>query len=328
MSHKRVLVIDDRVENRRHLREGLSRQDWQVDEAADAFSALEAIQHARAYGEGFSVIITELILPDQDGILFIKTLRQQFPALPLIVLTGFGAEKWEAEVQQLQPAEYLEKPAEIEQLLSKLEEFELECQTVAPAPAPPFVTPEGAVGAYLFYRIDSAELAGSVYSSLRNKDGVISANAVRGSEFDLVLRVAVVSEEALAKLTEETQRVEGVTLVDINRYMIPMLSASTEEFVRHYQTVAAEVNKDYVPGQDTNAYLLIDIDRYQMERIFTSILLTAGVFRCRVVNGGTKLIVLMSQAVQPGVMRHLLRKLAEMDGILRVREATVINVAV
>jgi len=47
----------------------------------------------------------------------------------------------------------------------------------------------------------------------------------------------------------------------------------------------------------------------------------------RVAGGGNKLMVLMSQAVQPGVVRHLLRKLAEMDGILRVREATVINVA-
>jgi hypothetical protein len=52
------------------------------------------------------------------------------------------------------------------------------------------------------------------------------------------------------------------------------------------------------------------------------------VYRCRVVTGSTKVIVLVSQAVHPGVMRHLLRKLAEMDGILRVREATLINVAV
>jgi len=328
MSHKRVLVIDDRVETRRHLREGLSQQDWQVDEAPNAFSALEAIQQARAYGEGFSVIITELILPDQDGILFIKTLRQQFPKLPLIVLTDFGSEKGQVEVEQIDTSAYLEKPVEIKQLLATLETFELECHTVSPATAPPIPKPDDAVGAYLFLRIDSPELAGDVYNHLRAMTGVMSANAVRGSDFDLVLRVAVPSEDTLARLLEETQRVIGATLVEHERYIKPVLSASTEEFIRHYQTVAMEVNKDYMPGQDTNVYLMIDVDRYQMERIYTSILLTKGVYRCRVTCGGSKLMVLMSHAVQPGVMRHLLRKLAEMDGILRVREATVINVAI
>jgi CheY-like chemotaxis protein len=327
MSHKRVLVVDDRVETRRRLREGLSQQDWQVDEAPNAFSALEAIQQARAYGEGFSVIITELILPDQDGILFIKTLRQQFPGLPLIVLTDFGSERGQVEVEQIENAAYIERPVEIAQLLSTLQKFELECQTVSPAPAPPWPKPDDAVGAYIFFRINSPELASSVYDQLRLMAGVMSANAVRGSDFDLILRVAVPSEDTLARLLEEMQRVQGATLVEHERYLRPMLSATTEEFVRHYRTVSAEENKDYLPGQDTNAYLMIDVDRYQMERIYTSILLTRGVFRCRVTSGGNKLMVLMSQAVQPGVVRHLLRKLAEMDGILRVREATVINVA-
>lgn len=327
MTEKRVLVIDERVEFRRSLREGLSQQDWQVDEAPDAFSALDAIQQARAYGEGFSVIITEMFLPDQDGILFLKTLRQQYPNLPLIVLTGYGTEEWKAEIGNLEPIEYLEKPADVGLILSILEKFTLEVHTVHPAPAPPFTALEGAVGAYLFFMVESPELAGSMYNTLRAMPGVISANAVRGGDFDLVLRVAVPSEEALAKLFKEAEGVDGAKLVGHERYILPVLSASTEEFVRHYQTVAAEVNKDYVPGQDTNAYLMIDVDRYQMERIYTSILLTRGVYRCRVISGGNKLMVLMSQAVQPGVVRHLLRKLAEMDGILRVREATVINVA-
>jgi hypothetical protein len=155
----------------------------------------------------------------------------------------------------------------------------------------------------------------------------MSANAVRGGDFDLVLRVALPSEDALKALLGEVQKVEGAKLIGHEHYIMPVLSASTEEFIRHYQTVAAEVNKDYLPGQDTNVYLMIDVDRYQMERIYTSILLTEGVYRCRVISGGSKLMVLMSHAVKAGVMRHLLRKLAEMDGILRVREATVINVA-
>ncbi|MBN2083380.1 response regulator [bacterium] len=326
MSGKRVLVIDEHVETRRKLREELLKADWIVDDVSDALSGLESIHQARTYGEGYHLIISAIFLPDLDGLLFIRTLREQYPEIPFIVLTGYGDEDLKTHVQSQPLTVYLEKPLDMDRLYAEIGKFDLDKDTSRPLPAPPLTPPDDAVGAYVYFNIDTASGGAAAYDALRALSGVRSANAVRG-EFNLVLRVAVPSQDALDKLIADAKKVPGATYVSYELYVPAMLGASNEEFVRHYQTVAAEVNKDYLPGQDTNAYLMIDVDRYQMERIYTSILLTEGVYRCRVISSGTKLMVLMSHAVRPGVVRHLLRKLAEMDGILRVREATVINVA-
>jgi len=322
----RVLVIDDDVEIRRKLREELLKADWIVDDVSDALSGLESIHQARTYGEGYHLIITGAFLPDLDGLLFIRTLREQYPEVPIMVLTGYGDEELKAQIQAQPLTVYLAKPLDMDKFNQEIKKLKLEHDTSRPLPAPPMIPPDDNVGAYIYFNIDTASGGAAAYDALRALSGVYSANAVRG-EFNLVLRVAVPSPEALDKLLADAKSVPGATYVSHEHYVPAMLSAANEEFVRHYQTVAAEVNKDYLPGQDTNAYLMIDVDRYQMERIYISILLTEGVFRCRVIGSGTKLMVLMSHAVRPGVVRHLLRKLAEMDGILRVREATVINVA-
>ena len=321
---QRALIIDENIENRRELRERLSAAGWQVEDVRDGMSALDAIQHARTYGEGYNCIITELFLPDLDGILLLKTLRQQYPDLALAVLTSYGNEQVQAEVEALGNTLYFNKPQDCPRVIEALAGLNLAADTTTPAEPPTPEAFEGNIGAYIFLRVGSTERVAELYESVRHLDGVISANAVRG-DFDLLVRVAVPAEDRLKEVIDLLCNKEGVNCLGYERIIEPRLGPGTEEFVKHFQTVWAEVNKDYVAGQETNAYLIIDIDRYQFERIFTSIKLTEGVYRCRAIAGSGKLMVLMSGAVRPGVVRHLLRKLAEMNGILRVREATVIN---
>lgn len=321
---KRVLIIDENVENRRELREKLSAAGWQVEDTRDGMSALETIQHNRSYGQGFHCIVSELFLPDIDGILLVKTLRQQYPDLPLAVVTRFGNEQVKADVEALGNTVYRDKPADLDELVATLDGYELTADTTAPADPPELAGYEGNIGAYIYLRIGSGERVDELYDSVKHMDGVLSANAVRG-DFDLVLRVAVPAMDRLNELVDLLGKKDGIEVYGYEKIIEPQLSVNTDDFIKHFQTVWTEVNKDYVPGQETNAYLMIDIDRYQLERIYTSIKLTEGVYRCRVIEGSGKVMVLMSGAVSPGVVRHLLRKLAEMDGILRVREATVIN---
>jgi CheY-like chemotaxis protein len=325
VASKRVLVIDEDVEARRILRQGLESTGWMVDAAPDGITGLTLIQDARAYGEGYHCIITEAFLTDLDGELFIKTLRLEYPEIPMVVVTGFGDERRREMIEQMQPSAYFDKPVHLNELLKAVGEFQLTASTYESAPAPAAARYEDNVGAYLFLNIKDYERAPELYRTLLELDGVLSANGVRGTGFNLILRTAVPSFDALQTLMNTVSQVNSVELVDHAQLEVPQLSRAVEEFTRHYQEVAKEANVDYVAGVDTNAYLFIDIDRYQLERIYLSLLLTLGVIRCRVVSGGAKLVVLSSHAVRPNVLRHLLRKLAEMDGVRRVREARVIN---
>ena len=66
MSEKSVLMINEDVEVRRHLREILVAADWQIEEASSALEGLKLIQDARSFGDGYNYILTEGFLPDCD----------------------------------------------------------------------------------------------------------------------------------------------------------------------------------------------------------------------------------------------------------------------
>lgn len=325
VSSKRALVIDEDVEVRRILREKLSSADWWVDDAPDGLGGLQKIQDARDFGEGYSCIITEAFLTDFDGKPFLKTLRLQYSGVNLVVMTGYGDEEREELVRRLMPAIYVKKPVDITSLATAMDGFDLSANTAAPAPAPDPVPYEDKVGAYLFLQVGFQHIEATV-SALKEQKGVLSTNAVHAPDLNLILRVALPTTADLKELLTAVGAIPSVKLVGHEVIGEPQLSRGMDEFVRHYQPVKEAANVDFVAGVDTNVYLFIDIDRYQIERIYMSLLLTIGVIRCRVISGGNKLVVLASGAIQPNVTRHLLGKLAEMDGVKRVREARVINI--
>lgn len=323
MAAKRVLIIDEEVEIRRSLRAGLMQFGWQVEEATDGLTAIEQIHRANSEGAGFCRLITEAFLTDMDGKLILKALRAQYPLVPIVVVTGFGDEVRRAMVEALAPSAYLVKPLQMEQLLAELGKFSLTVSTEFPEPAPE--APPRPHEAYAFLRLLDNERAAEILFDFRATEGVRIANAVRG-EYDIVLRLTTDSPDKLAATIERVKQASGVAIAAIEKLGKPRLTPEVEEFIKHYESISADDRMAYRVMNETNAYLMIDIDRYQLERIYTSIIMTEGVIGCQVSNGGAKLTVLMSGAVRPNVLRHVLQKLATMDGIRRVREATVINI--
>jgi CheY-like chemotaxis protein len=321
---KRALTIDDDVEIRRNLRAGLMAAGWQVEEAADGLSGLEQIRRLSAEGAGFNCIICGAILPALDSILFLRTLRMQYPALPIIVLTAYPEEAYREAVLQLQPLAYLEKPLDMAALLEVLFKFDLQTSTINPAPVPESAT-KRQLEAYAFLRLQARERWAEIYQLYRNMPGVRFADAVKG-DVDLILRLSGDNADELQAAIGRVKQVEGVTVVAMDKLELPRLSPEVEEFLQHYHTIALHDREQYVALRPTNAFLIMDIDRYQLERIYTSVVMTEGVISCQVSGYGSKLIALMSGAVQPEVARHVLRKIAVMDGIRRVREAPVINI--
>jgi CheY-like chemotaxis protein len=322
---KRALVIDEDVEARRILRDILRTADWAVDDAPGGVEALGLISQARAYGEGYHCIFTELFLPDLDGSLFLETLRLQYPDLPLAVISAFATEEDREGIARLNPVYLGGRPVDEKELLAVLDKLELTRSTYTVMPPEPSAASEPPVGAYLFVSFESFDAAQRLYGELGGLDGVISVNAVKGEGIDLVMRVGATNVEGIVTLAERVEQIDGITSVRHELIVKPPLGVDLQEFVEHYLTLASQLHADYVRGVATNAYLIIDIDRYQLERIYLSILLTEGVIRCRVISGFNKLMVLSAGAVRPNVVRHLLAKLAQLDGIRRVREVTVVN---
>jgi two-component system, chemotaxis family, chemotaxis protein CheY len=78
-----VLVVDDQEQVRQLIRETLEQAGYEVDEARDG---KEGIERYRAKAP--DLIIMDILMPDQDGLEAIMTIRREFPDTRVIAMTG------------------------------------------------------------------------------------------------------------------------------------------------------------------------------------------------------------------------------------------------
>jgi CheY-like chemotaxis protein len=110
----RVLVVDDQPSMRRVLELSLAAHGYEVDSAATGAAALE-----RAGQRPPDLIVLDLGLPDLDGLQVIAEVRA-FSAVPIVVISARDAEAAEARARAAGADDYLTKPFEIGQLVSRV----------------------------------------------------------------------------------------------------------------------------------------------------------------------------------------------------------------
>ncbi len=84
---KKVLVVDDDVGLRTLLVEFLSDSGYDVVSAETGRIALRIMQEP---GNGVDLVVSDVLMPDMDGIELLTSLRSSHPSLPLIAMTGGG----------------------------------------------------------------------------------------------------------------------------------------------------------------------------------------------------------------------------------------------
>src|SRR5579875_2827312 len=114
---KYVLVVDDSPSVRRVVSSLLKQHGWEVQMARDGVEALEIITN-----ETPAAVLLDIEMPRMDGYELIATVRaqEQYRTLPMIVLTSRAAAKHQQRAVQLGASDYVVKPYQDEELLSKL----------------------------------------------------------------------------------------------------------------------------------------------------------------------------------------------------------------
>lgn len=85
MSKGKLLVIDDEERLRKLLARILQLEDFEVLEASTAKDGLRRLEH-----DVVDVVISDVKLPDINGIDLTKTIKAAYPAIEIIVLTAYG----------------------------------------------------------------------------------------------------------------------------------------------------------------------------------------------------------------------------------------------
>jgi DNA-binding NtrC family response regulator len=107
-----VLVVDDEPLIRWSIAESLSDLGIDVEQAADAASALRLVTTAAL---PFHVVVLDLRLPDMHDLSLLATLRQLLPDARLILMTAFGTPDVFTNAVLL-GASFLNKPFELDAL--------------------------------------------------------------------------------------------------------------------------------------------------------------------------------------------------------------------
>ena len=116
-----ILIIDDDDQIRRVLRKTLERDGYDV---ADAPNGKEGI---RLYRENpADLVITDIIMPEKEGIETIMDLRREFPEVKIIAMSGggrIGPEDYLHMAKGLGAQRTLTKPLERDELLRVVREL-------------------------------------------------------------------------------------------------------------------------------------------------------------------------------------------------------------
>ena len=115
MSEYKILLVDDEEDFTQALGERLELRDYKVKVAGSGEECLEELE-----AEVPDVVILDLKMPGLGGIEVLKRIRAEHSDLPVLLLTGYGSTEEGIKGMQLGAADYLMKPLNIDDLISKI----------------------------------------------------------------------------------------------------------------------------------------------------------------------------------------------------------------
>jgi len=117
----KILVVDDEEIMRDLLKDYLEMSDYEVDVAENGQLALDMIV-AQYESNPYSLVITDINMPVMGGIDLQKNIKNLYPELPVVFMTGYGVETVRKELEG-HARGFLGKPFELPELVELLDDI-------------------------------------------------------------------------------------------------------------------------------------------------------------------------------------------------------------
>ncbi|SDU15376.1 sigma-54-dependent transcriptional regulator [Desulfobacula phenolica] len=112
----KVLIVDDEKDFVEMFSLRLEQQGEKVSTAYSGNEALKALEKG-----GIDVVFLDIRMPGMDGIETLKQIKKLYPIVEVIMLTGHGSTETAVDGMKLGAFDYLMKPADFEDIKTKLE---------------------------------------------------------------------------------------------------------------------------------------------------------------------------------------------------------------
>jgi two-component system nitrogen regulation response regulator GlnG len=176
-----VLIADDDRSIRTVLTQALGRSGYQVRATASAATLWRWVED----GEG-DVVITDVIMPDENGLDLIPRIRRIRPELPVIVMSAQSTLTTAVQATQRGAFDYLPKPFDLADLLSVVDRALKQPAPLAGGPPVPKVAPDEALP--LIGRSPAMQEIYRVIARLTTTDLTVMINGESGAGKELVAR--------------------------------------------------------------------------------------------------------------------------------------------
>ena len=113
----KVLIADDEVEFASTIVARLNLRSFAASMANSGKAALAAIEK-----ECPDVLLLDLKMPDLDGLEVLANLKEKYPTLAVIILTGHGSFEAGRKGMELGAYDYIMKPVDLNLLMTKIED--------------------------------------------------------------------------------------------------------------------------------------------------------------------------------------------------------------
>lgn len=331
----KVLLVDDEASVRRQLQVGLLQSGFEVEDCEDGLSALKKIESAQRNKLPYHFIITDIRLPDINGLKLLQLIKSKYPDLPVVVISGYGDEHTKDSVKEYTGSAYLDKPFDINRLEAELKRIGLPEEEAAGLRPGAAAEEQRLVSAYVFIRGKSDADLYDIFHKLYFADGVLYCDAVRGefggSDWDTVLLVQGQTRKDIEKLVKsEVQSLQGVMDAEIHYSERPWLGEDLESFIQNYERSAAMES----PGEEVydkrnrrrvSAYAILEIDRSHLIPLYSKLYFTDNVVYCDATDKGNMIILLIQAQDFDQIRRTIANEVRTQPGVLRIKVMNIVE---
>lgn len=115
MNKYRILVVDDELLIRDLLYDFFSSQDWDIIVAEGGNKAIEYLKN-----QNFDIVLTDLKMPDMDGMALASRIRELYRGLPVVIMTGYPSLDSAIEALRYKIDDYIIKPFNVNHLFKTI----------------------------------------------------------------------------------------------------------------------------------------------------------------------------------------------------------------
>ena len=113
--HRKILLAEDDNDMRRFLVKALENAGFEVSSYDNGLSAYQRLRE-----EPFELLLTDIVMPEMDGIELARRASELDPDIKIMFITGFAAVALNSDTKAPKNAKVLSKPVHLRELVSEV----------------------------------------------------------------------------------------------------------------------------------------------------------------------------------------------------------------